>query len=93
MKVVYTPVGGVAADSHSAYSLVSAPDFFPSCDQRELDEWLRHRLRAIQLKQCRRGKTIYRELRVLVPNPGLPDKWRPTAGAGGVTAGCCSTAC
>ena len=60
---------------------------------RELDEGLRHRLRAIQLKQCRRGKTIYRELRVLVPNPGLPDKWRPTAGAGGVKAGCCSTAC
>jgi RNA-directed DNA polymerase len=32
---------------------------------RELDEWLRHRLRAIQLKQWRRGTTIYRELRVL----------------------------
>lgn len=29
---------------------------------RELDEWLRHRLRAIQLKQWRRGTTIYREL-------------------------------
>ena len=32
---------------------------------RELDEGLRHRLRAIQLKQWRRGKTIYRELRAL----------------------------
>ena len=32
---------------------------------RELDEWMRHRLRAIQLKQWRRGKTIYRELRAL----------------------------
>ncbi len=32
---------------------------------RELDEWLRHRLRAIQLKQWRRGKTIYRELLAL----------------------------
>jgi len=32
---------------------------------RELDEWLRHRLRAIQLKQWRRGTTIYRELRAL----------------------------
>lgn len=30
-----------------------------------LDEWLRHRLRAIQLKQWRRGKTIFRELRAL----------------------------
>jgi hypothetical protein len=32
---------------------------------RELDEWLRHRLRAVQLKQWRRGKTIFRELRKL----------------------------
>ncbi|CAE6741681.1 hypothetical protein R70006_04037 [Paraburkholderia domus] len=32
---------------------------------RELDEWLRHRLRAIQLKHWRRGPTIYRELRAL----------------------------
>jgi RNA-directed DNA polymerase len=32
---------------------------------RELDEGLRHRLRAIQLKQWRRGTTIYRELRAL----------------------------
>ena len=30
---------------------------------RELDEWLRHRLRAVQLKQWRRGTTIFRELR------------------------------
>jgi RNA-directed DNA polymerase len=33
--------------------------------RRELDEWLRHRLRAIQLKQWKRGATIYRELRAL----------------------------
>jgi hypothetical protein len=32
---------------------------------RELDEWLRHRLRAIQLKQWRRGTTMYRELKAL----------------------------
>jgi RNA-directed DNA polymerase len=32
---------------------------------RELDEWLRHRLRAIQLKQWKRGTTMYRELRAL----------------------------
>ncbi|MFT3816187.1 MAG: group II intron reverse transcriptase/maturase [Rubrivivax sp.] len=30
---------------------------------RELDEWLRHRLRAIQLKLWKRGDVIYRELR------------------------------
>ena len=29
----------------------------------QLDEWLRHRLRAIHLKHWKRGKTIYRELR------------------------------
>ena len=30
-----------------------------------LDEWLRHRLRAIQLKHWRRGATIFRELRTM----------------------------
>ncbi len=32
---------------------------------RELDEWMRHRLRAIQLKQWKRGRTIFRELTAL----------------------------
>lgn len=32
---------------------------------RELDEWLRRRLRTIQLKQWKRGTTMYRELRAL----------------------------
>ena len=32
---------------------------------RELDEWLRHRLRAVRLKQWRRGTTMFRELRKL----------------------------
>ena len=31
----------------------------------ELDEWLRHRLRALQLKHWKRGKTMYRELLAL----------------------------
>jgi Retron-type reverse transcriptase len=36
-----------------------------------LDAWLRHRLRALQLKQWRRGTTIFRELRARgVPVPG-----------------------
>jgi group II intron reverse transcriptase/maturase len=30
---------------------------------RSLDEWVRHRLRAIQLKHWKRGRTVYRELR------------------------------
>jgi group II intron reverse transcriptase/maturase len=29
----------------------------------DLDEWIRHRLRALHLKQWKRGRTIYRELR------------------------------
>jgi RNA-directed DNA polymerase len=32
---------------------------------RELDKWLRHRLRAMQLKQWRSGTTTYRELKRL----------------------------
>ena len=36
---------------------------------RELDEWVRHRLRAIQLRQWRRGSTIYRELQTLGAKP------------------------
>jgi RNA-directed DNA polymerase len=37
---------------------------------RELDEWMRHRMRAIHLKQWRRSTTIYRRLREL----GASDK-------------------
>lgn len=37
---------------------------------RELDEWLRHRMRAVQLKHWRHGTTIYRELRSL----GAPER-------------------
>jgi group II intron reverse transcriptase/maturase len=33
--------------------------------RQTLDEWLRHRLRAIQLKHWKRGTTIFRELRRL----------------------------
>ena len=31
----------------------------------DLDEWIRHRLRTLQLKQWKRGTTMYRELRRL----------------------------
>jgi group II intron reverse transcriptase/maturase len=36
---------------------------------RRLDEWLRHRLRAIQLKHWKRGKTMYRALLALGARP------------------------
>jgi len=41
---------------------------------RELDEWMRHRLRAIQLKQWTRGRTIFRELTALGAKPDVAAK-------------------
>jgi group II intron reverse transcriptase/maturase len=38
---------------------------------RELDQWIRHRMRAIQLKQWRRGRTAYRELMARGANPDV----------------------
>ena len=42
------------------FRLAQTPKVF-----RTLDEWLRHRLRALQLKQWRRSRTILRGLRAL----------------------------
>jgi RNA-directed DNA polymerase len=47
-----------------------------------LDKWMRHRMRAVQLKQWKRGKTIYRELRALgaseaVASMGAANSHRP----------------
>jgi group II intron reverse transcriptase/maturase len=42
------------------FRLAQTPKIF-----RGLDEWLRHRLRAIQLKHWRRGTTVYRSLRAM----------------------------
>jgi RNA-directed DNA polymerase len=42
------------------FQLAQTPQVF-----RELDEWLRHRLRALQLKHWRRGTSMYRELLAL----------------------------
>lgn len=39
------------------FRLAQTPSVF-----RGLDEWIRHRLRAAQLKQWKRGTTVYREL-------------------------------
>jgi RNA-directed DNA polymerase len=41
---------------------------------RRLDEWIRHRLRAIQLKQWRRGGTILRELTALGAKPAVANR-------------------
>jgi RNA-directed DNA polymerase len=42
------------------FRLADTPGIF-----RVLDEWIRHRLRTLQLKQWKRGTTMYRELRRL----------------------------
>lgn len=42
------------------FRLADTPKIF-----RELDEWIRHRLRAYQLKQWKRGWTIFQKLRAL----------------------------
>ena len=40
------------------FSLAGTPKVFG-----DLDKWIRHRLRAIHLRQWKRGKTVFRELR------------------------------
>jgi len=39
------------------FRLADTPTVF-----RKIDKWIRHRLRALQLRQWKRGKTVYREL-------------------------------
>jgi hypothetical protein len=39
------------------FRLAETPRIFAN-----LDEWIRHRLRTIQLKQWKRGRTVFREL-------------------------------
>ncbi|TAJ75098.1 MAG: group II intron reverse transcriptase/maturase [Gallionellaceae bacterium] len=56
---------------------------------RKLDEWLRHRLRAIQLRHWKRPQTIYRELKALGATEDAARQvagnchrwWRNSAGA------------
>ena len=56
------------------FQLAETPRVF-----RGLDEWIRHRLRAIQLKHWKRGRTAYRELRAR----GVPS-WLARMAAGKV---------
>lgn len=54
------------------FKLAETPRLF-----RDLDGWIHRRLRALQLKQWRRGRTTFRELRAR----GLPD-WMARKGGG-----------
>jgi group II intron reverse transcriptase/maturase len=53
---------------------------------RGLDEWLRHRLRAVRLKQWRGGTTMFRQLRALGPAWTWLRASPATRDAGGATA-------
>ena len=58
---------------------------------KELDQWLRHRVRAVQLKQWKRGRTIHRALLALGAKPDVAQK--VAANSRCWTAACSSTPC
>ena len=58
LLVVIRELHGYLTGWKNYYQLAETPGIF-----RGLDEWIRHRLRALQLKQWKRGKTVYPELR------------------------------
>ena len=64
----------------ACFQLAQTPGIFHA-----LDAWLRHRLRALQLKHWRRGTTIYRELRYWVRRRPKRREWRAMLAAGGIT--------
>lgn len=60
LNAVAAELGSYLAGWRNYFGLAETPKIF-----RELDEWIRHRLRMVQLKQWKRGTTTYRELRRL----------------------------
>ena len=63
MKAVFAELRVYLAGWKEYFRLADTPGIF-----RGLDEWIRHRLRMVQLKQWKRGKTIYREMKRLGAN-------------------------
>lgn len=57
ISTVINELRGYLVGWKNYFQLADTPNIF-----RVLDEWIRHRLRAIHLKQWKRGPTIYREL-------------------------------
>ena len=70
--VVVKNLRGYLTGWKNYYQLAATPGIF-----RDLDEWIRRRLRALQLKQWKRGPTIYRELRA----SGVPERVAASAAA------------
>ena len=60
MQSVVAELRGYLLGWKAYFRLAQTPKIF-----RSLDAWLRHRLRTLQLKQWKRGTTMYRELRRL----------------------------
>ena len=60
MKTVFAQVRSYLSGWKQYFQLADTPRIFS-----ELDKWLRHRLRMVQLKQWKRGTTTYRELKRL----------------------------
>jgi group II intron reverse transcriptase/maturase len=60
LKTVFAELRSYLTGWKQYFRLADTPRVF-----RDLDGWIRHRLRMVQLKQWKRGKTIYRELRRL----------------------------
>jgi len=58
LTAVATELGEYLNGWKNYFQLAETPRTF-----RDLDEWIRHRLRAVQLKQWKQSATIYRELR------------------------------
>lgn len=58
MSSVMTELRGYLEGWKQYFVLAETPKVFS-----ELDKWIRHRLRQVQLTQWKRGRTIYRELR------------------------------
>ena len=74
------PLGKYLAGWKAYFRLAETPGVFA-----DLDQWVRHRLRAAQLKHWKRGTVVYRELIARGTSVHAPGEWLPTAGAGGTT--------
>jgi group II intron reverse transcriptase/maturase len=88
MKTVFAELRSYLVGWKEYFRLAETPRVFS-----DLDEWIRHRLRQAQLKQWKRGPTVYRELRARgVPEqPARPAaaharRWWSTAARGGLQA-------
>jgi RNA-directed DNA polymerase len=58
LQAVVTELRGYLMGWKEYFRLADTPGVFA-----DVDKWIRHRLRAYQLKQWKRGRTVYRELR------------------------------